>query len=103
MRPSPPFRYKDKGILAVIGRHAAVADIGRLHFSGYPAWLIWVFVHINFLIQFDNKLKVMTQWGWNYLTRRQGARLITGEGEPVWQQLPLADTTPAAVEGEPAS
>ena len=45
----------------------------------------------------------MTQWGWNYLTRRQGARLITGEGEPVWQQLPLADTTPAAVEGEPAS
>ena len=102
-QPTPPFRYRDKGILAVIGRHAAVADIGRLHFSGYPAWLIWVFVHINFLIEFDNKLKVMTQWGWNYLTRRQGARLITGEGEPVWQQLPLADTTPAAVEGEPAS
>ena len=90
--PASPFRYKDKGILAVIGRHAAVADIGRLHFSGLPAWLIWVFVHINFLIEFDNKLKVMTQWGWNYLTRRQGARLITGEGEPVWRQLPLAPT-----------
>jgi NADH dehydrogenase len=92
-QPVPPFRYKDKGILAVIGRHEAVADIGRLHFSGLPAWLIWVFVHINFLIEFDNKLKVMTQWGWNYVTRRQGARLITGEGEPVWQQLPLSDRT----------
>ncbi len=88
-----PFHYKDKGTLAVIGRNKAVADIGRLHFSGLPAWLIWVFVHINFLIEFDNKLKVMTQWGWNYVTRRQGARLITGETEPVWQQLPLSDRT----------
>ena len=95
-RPVLPFRYKDKGVLAVIGRNKAVADIGRLHFSGLPAWLIWVFVHINFLIEFDNKLKVMTQWGWNYVTRRQGARLITGEGEPVWQQLPLAPAEPAA-------
>ena len=94
-QPVPPFRYKDKGVLAVIGRHEAVADIGRLHFSGLPAWLIWVFVHINFLIEFDNKLKVMTQWGWNYVTRRQGARLITGEAEPVWQQLPLAPLDPA--------
>jgi NADH dehydrogenase len=92
--PVPLFRYKDKGLLAVIGRHEAVADIGRLHFSGLPAWLIWVFVHINFLIEFDNKLKVMTQWGWNYVTRRQGARLITGETEPVWQQLPLASAEP---------
>ena len=78
---APPFRYRDKGLLAVIGRNEAVADIGRLHFSGFPAWLVWVFVHINFLIEFDNKLRVMTQWGWNYLTRRQGARLITGERE----------------------
>ena len=84
-----PFEYKDKGMLAVIGRNKAVADIGNLHFAGFPAWLIWVFVHINFLIEFDNKLKVMTQWGWNYLTRRQGARLITGEAEPVWMQLPI--------------
>ncbi len=84
-----PFRYKDKGMLAVIGRNKAVADIGNLHFAGFPAWLVWVFVHINFLIEFDNKLKVMTQWGWNYLTRRQGARLITGEAAPVWMQLPV--------------
>lgn len=84
-----PFHYKDKGMLAVIGRNRAVADIGKLHFDGLPAWLIWVFVHINFLIEFDNKLKVMTQWGWNYFTRRQGARLITGESAPVWMQLPI--------------
>lgn len=84
-----PFHYKDKGMLAVIGRNKAVADIGRLHFGGFPAWLIWVFVHINFLIEFDNKLKVMTQWGWNYFTRRQGARLITGEATPVWLQMPI--------------
>jgi NADH dehydrogenase len=88
-----PFRYKDKGMLAVIGRGEAVADIGRLHFDGSLAWLIWVFVHINFLIEFDNKLKVMTQWGWNYLTRRQGARLITGEVEPVWRELPIERET----------
>ncbi len=95
-----PFRYHDKGMLAVIGRNKAVADIGRLHFHGLLAWLIWVFVHINFLIEFDNKLKVMTQWGWNYLTRRQGARLITGEAEPVWSQLPLnADRVMAARNG----
>jgi len=92
-----PFRYKDKGMLAVIGRNEAVADIGNLHFHGFLAWLIWVFVHINFLIEFDNKLKVMTQWGWMYLTRRQGARLITGEAEPVWLQLPLAPGRGAAV------
>jgi NADH dehydrogenase len=85
-----PFHYKDKGMLAVIGRNRAVADIGHLHFAGFTAWLIWVFVHIHFLIEFDNKFKVMSQWAWNYLTRRQGARLITGEAEPVWLQLPIA-------------
>ena len=94
-RPVPPFGKKARGVRAVSGRPGGVADLGRLHFSGLPAWLIWVFVHINFLIEFDNKLKVMTQWGWNYVTRRQGARLITGEAEPVWQQLPLAPVDPA--------
>lgn len=84
-----PFHYRDKGLLAVIGRNKAVADIGDLHFSGFPAWLIWVFVHIHFLIEYDNKLKVMTQWAWSYLTRRQGARLITGEAHPVWMDLPI--------------
>jgi NADH dehydrogenase len=74
-----PFRYKDKGIMAVIGRNAAVADLGALHINGWVAWLIWLFIHISFLIGFDNKLLVLFQWAWSYLTRKRGARLITGE------------------------
>jgi len=75
----PPFRYRDKGSLAVIGRNAAVADFGSLRFGGFLAWLIWIFVHIGYLIEFDNKVLVMFQWAWNYFTRKRGARLITGE------------------------
>lgn len=75
----PPFRYKDQGNLAVIGRNAAVADLGALKFSGFLAWLIWVFIHILSLIEFDNRMMVMFQWAWNYVTRKRGARLITGQ------------------------
>jgi len=71
------FRFINKGSLAVIGRNAAIADFGWLKLSGFPAWIIWVFVHIGYLIEFDNKLLVMIQWGWNYFTRKRGARLIT--------------------------
>ncbi len=79
----PAFRYSDYGSLAVIGRNAAVVDLGFVKFSGFPAWLAWIFVHIFFLIEFDNKLLVMIQWGWNYFTRKRGARLITNqEGVP---------------------
>ena len=74
-----PFKYKDKGTMAVIGRNAAVADLGALHINGFLAWLIWLFVHISFLIGFDNKMLVLIQWAWYYLTRKRGARLITGE------------------------
>lgn len=74
-----PFRYLDLGKLAVIGQNAAVVDMGFLRLSGFLAWLIWVFAHIYFLIEFDNKVVVMIQWGWNYFTRGRGARLITGE------------------------
>jgi NADH dehydrogenase len=73
------FRYRDKGTMAVIGRNAAVADLGPLHINGFPAWLIWLFVHISFLIGFDNKILVLIQWAWYYFTRKRGARLITGE------------------------
>ncbi len=73
------FAYRDKGMLAVIGRNAAVAVFGRLQFSGFLAWLIWIFVHLWYLIEFDNKLLVLIQWAWNYFTRKRGARLITGE------------------------
>ena len=77
-RANNPFRYKDKGNLAVIGRNAAVADFGFLRMSGFLAWLVWVFVHIAFLIEFDNKLIVMVQWAGDYFSRKRGARLITG-------------------------
>jgi len=75
----PPFHYSDYGSLAVIGRNAAVADLGFIKFAGFPAWLAWVFIHILFLIEFDNKLLVMIQWGWDYLSRQGGARLITNQ------------------------
>lgn len=79
-KSSEPFHYFNKGNLAVIGRNAAVADFGFLKFSGFPAWVIWVFVHIGYLIEFDNKMLVLFQWAWNYFTRKRGARLITGDG-----------------------
>jgi NADH dehydrogenase len=72
------FQYVDKGSLAIIGRNAAVAEVGRVHLHGFPAWLLWLFVHIYFLIGFDNKLLVLVQWAWNYVTRKRGAQLITG-------------------------
>jgi len=78
-RETFPFRYKDKGNLAVIGRNAAVADFGFLKVSGYLAWILWVFVHIWYLIGFDNKFSVLIQWAWDYLTRKRGARLIVGD------------------------
>jgi NADH dehydrogenase len=91
----PPFRYKDKGTLAVIGRNAAVADLGALKFGGFPAWLIWVFIHIFYLIEFDNRIMVMFQWAWNYFTRKRGARLITGQDPfPLVAQTP-SDALPA--------
>ncbi|WP_017296624.1 NAD(P)/FAD-dependent oxidoreductase [Nodosilinea nodulosa] len=72
-----PFEYKDTGSLAVIGRHAAVVNLPWAKLTGFPAWFVWLFVHIFYLIEFDNKLLVMTQWGANYFTRKQGSRLIT--------------------------
>ncbi|MEX0270361.1 NAD(P)/FAD-dependent oxidoreductase [Leptolyngbyaceae cyanobacterium UHCC 1019] len=75
----PPFQYEEVGNLAVIGQNAAVADLGFVKLSGFLAWFVWSFAHIYYLIEFDNKLVVMVQWGWSYFTRNRGARLITGE------------------------
>jgi NADH dehydrogenase len=77
--PAPPFHYHDKGSMATIGRASAVADLGWLHLSGYPAWLAWLFIHVIYLIEFENRLMVLFQWAWNYFTRGRSARLITGE------------------------
>ena len=76
--PRPAFHYWDKGSLATIGRAAAVAQFGKIHISGFIAWLSWLFVHILFLIGFRNRLLVFIQWAWSYVTYERGARLITG-------------------------
>ena len=76
-RATPPFRYRDRGCMAVIGRSAAVAQIGTLRLHGFPAWLAWLFVHLLYLVEFENRLLVLLQWGWNYFTRNRSARLIT--------------------------
>jgi NADH:ubiquinone reductase (H+-translocating) len=73
-----PFRYRDKGSLATIGRAAAVADFGFVKLSGFIAWLAWLAIHIFFLIGFRNRFLVITQWAWAYVTYQRGARLITG-------------------------
>ena len=77
-RPTPPFVYVDKGSLATIGRMAAVADLRGWKISGFIAWLLWLFVHILFLVGFRNRFIVLSQWAWSFITFDRGARLITG-------------------------
>jgi len=77
--PRRSFHYVNKGNLATIGRAAAVAEFGKIHISGFLAWLSWLFIHIFFLIGFRNRIMVMIQWAWSYLTYERGARLITGD------------------------
>jgi len=74
-----PFHYADKGNLAEIGRAAAVADLGWIRLTGFPAWFIWLFVHLMNNVEFQNRLLVLVQWGWNYFTYARSARLITGK------------------------
>jgi NADH dehydrogenase len=76
-QPLRAFHYRDKGSLATIGRAAAVADLGRFHISGFVAWVAWLTIHIFFLIGFRNRLLVLLQWAWAYVTYQRGARLIT--------------------------
>ena len=83
----PPFRHRDKGSLAVIGRASAVAQIGSLHISGLLAWLTWLFVHLMYLVEFSNRVLVFIQWGFLYLTFNRGARLITGPDGPYFEAL----------------
>jgi NADH:ubiquinone reductase (H+-translocating) len=80
--PRPAFVYRDKGSMATIGRSAAVAAIGPLRFSGWPAWLAWLFVHLMFLVGLRNKLSVASHWVYSYLTYKRAARVITGVGPP---------------------
>jgi len=99
--PRKNFHYFDKGSLATIGRAAAVAQIRNIHISGYFAWLAWLFIHIMFLIGFRNRLIVMIQWAWSYLTYERGARLITGDTSlPGW---PVKTDTVKEREQEPVA
>lgn len=77
-KPRGSFDYVDKGTMATIGRSRAVAQVGRLRFSGFIAWLTWLLVHIFYLIDFRNRVVVLMDWAWSYLTYKRGARLITG-------------------------
>ncbi len=75
-----PFAYNDKGNMAAIGRSAAVAEIGKLHLSGFPAWMMWLGIHLVFLVGMRNRIAVFLQWIYAYFTYRRGARIIMGEG-----------------------
>lgn len=94
------FKYWDKGSLATIGRAAAVAQFGKLHISGFVAWLSWLFIHIFFLIGFRNRILVFIQWAWSYVTYERGARLITGSTElPGWSGMhPTEESVPSRIE-----
>jgi NADH dehydrogenase len=81
-QPREPFRYRDEGSLATIGRAAAVAELGRLKISGLAAWIVWLLVHICFLIGFRNRILVLINWAWLYLRYESGPRLITGGDQP---------------------
>ncbi|HVW09962.1 MAG TPA: NAD(P)/FAD-dependent oxidoreductase [Bryobacteraceae bacterium] len=74
-----PFHYLDKGSLATIGRNHAVAVIGKLHFSGYVAWLLWLFIHLLYIVEFESRILIAIQWAVSYFTFNRGARLITGD------------------------
>ena len=76
-RPPQKFWYWDKGSMATIGRNKAVADLNIVHFSGLPAWVVWLFVHVLFLVGYRNRMAVLFQWGWAYFSFNKGARLIT--------------------------
>ena len=87
--PRAPFAYWDKGTMATIGRSAAVAQIGRFEFTGLVAWGAWLFIHLIFLVGFRNKLAVLLQWAYSYISYKRGARIVTGVTEE-WKRSPPA-------------
>ena len=87
-REPPPFRYFNKGEMAVIGRAAAVANVFGVHVSGLLAWLMWLFIHLIYIVEFQSRIIVFIQWGFEYLTFSRGARLITGDASSEPPQTP---------------
>ncbi len=99
-KPYEHFRYFDKGNMATIGRKAAIAEIGKLHLSGFIAWLAWLGVHIFFLIGFRNRFAVLFNWAWSYFTYQRGARLITGRRLSLKPRKPILENEEQAGKGE---
>ena len=100
------FRYRDKGSLATIGRAAAVADFGRLRASGFIAWILWLTIHVFFLVGFRNRVFVLFSWAWSYVTFQRGARLITGPDDGLLPPSPGPETdepVDSPVESSPAT
>jgi NADH:ubiquinone reductase (H+-translocating) len=86
------FRYHDRGTMATIGRARAVAMVGRFRFAGLLAWLAWLFIHLMYLVEFENRVLVFFQWAWDYFTWNRSARLITGSPPPAFQaSVPTSD------------
>jgi NADH:ubiquinone reductase (H+-translocating) len=81
-KKTPPFHYRDKGTLATIGRNHAIAVIGKVHLSGYPAWLLWLFIHLLYIVEFESRVLIAIQWAFAYFTFNRGARLITTPSGP---------------------
>ena len=103
-KTTPAFAYRNRGNLATIGRSMAVADLGWVRFSGFLAWLVWLFVHLMYIVQFQNRVLVLTQWAWNYFTRNRSARLITDGHMPEAQteplECPVGSTAPSTGESQ---
>lgn len=99
-KPYVHFRYFDKGNMATIGRKAAIAEIGKLHLSGFVAWLAWLGVHIFFLIGFRNRFAVLFNWAWSYFTYQRGARIITGRRLSLKPRRPVLENEEQAGKGE---
>jgi NADH dehydrogenase len=90
------FKYWDKGSMATIGRNKAIVEAGKIKLTGFIAWLAWLFVHIISLIGFRNRMSVLTEWFWAYLTRERSARLITGDAEELRDALRFLEAKPQA-------
>ena len=104
-KPREPFSYFHKGDLATIGRHKAVAAFGKLHFGGYTAWFLWLFVHLMYLVGFRNRVSVLIQWAWAYLSFQRGVRLIVGterdgslQGRPAIPVIGQAQPSPLSLQ-----
>nr|MBA3631243.1 FAD-dependent oxidoreductase [Acidobacteriota bacterium] len=93
-QPRENFKYWDKGSMATIGRNRAIVEAGRFKLTGFVAWLAWLFIHIISLIGFKNRLYVLSEWFWAYLTRERSARLITGDAEELQDAIRFLEAKP---------